>query len=814
MTDTTLLRERDASGERDVPLRERARPRLDLARTMADDCAQLFVDAADTFDAHRRTARLLGGHVDEDLARFAFWTPELKDEGVSDAGVFLEVLSPVGPNGTDGTDGAGPLDLTRAGQDARFHRVWLPVARHEFYTFAVVEGLRAGTRETVGDFYALSWRDRDGVWHRILDPLAASLPYGAFAPAELLDAGNLHAGRRDGKWFADFAGDGAEVRRRPPPTNILQVHIPTATAGGTLAAFTRRIERLAERVRQGLNLEPADELLLGYDAVQLMPVEPTTVYEAGPAFWQEDDGTDEVTVRLLRPDTTNWGYDVVIAGTAAVNPVLLESGRPHELVDLAAALHTFPDPKMLILDVVFGHSDNQGVGALNRYFFAGPNMYGQNLDYRNLAVRAILLEMQRRKVDFGADGVRVDGAQDFKFYDAGRGVMVHDDAYLDAMSDIVQEVAGAAYRPWFIFEDGRPWPEPDWEIASDYRAVIRHQADTDPDVFQWGPLTFAHNTPFLYTFWLSKLWRIREICERGANWISGTANHDTLRRGTQVDPLLNINNRLGSTHMEILDHAYDNPAANALTYAALPGVPMDFLNATARASWGFIRNQDDRWGVKVVAEEAISLGWQVDDYSYSLPASFRRLKALGFATRDELARFFEFLPALVTVTAYDLDQIARLLNVAEPPLAGPQPYSVERLKEVARAWMDDMHEYCNVGHALSSLVPGNVAFSHAVRELRRARPWLRANLGPHDRFDHQRPVDGRTLFTALRHGPDGSALLTVTHMEGAPTPPFDPLADLDGQWRLLLKSPGVAPDYEGGPVILQDSDALIFERAA
>jgi hypothetical protein len=30
-------------------------------------------------------------------------------------------------------------------------------------------------------------------------------------------------------------------------------------------------------------------------------------------------------------------------------------------------------------------------------------------------------------------------------------------------------------------------------------------------VFQWGPLTFAHNTPFLYTFWLSKWWRIREI---------------------------------------------------------------------------------------------------------------------------------------------------------------------------------------------------------------------------------------------------------------------------------------------------------------
>ncbi len=57
---------------------------------------------------------------------------------------------------------------------------------------------------------------------------------------------------------------------------------------------------------------------------------------------------------------------------------------------------------------------------------------------------------------------------------------------------------------------------------------------------------------------------------------------------------------------------------------------MDFLNATARASWGFIRNQDDNYGVKVVAEEAISLKWQVDEYAYSVPGNFRRLKELGF----------------------------------------------------------------------------------------------------------------------------------------------------------------------------------------
>ena len=57
------------------------------------------------------------------------------------------------------------------------------------------------------------------------------------------------------------------------------------------------------------------------------------------------------------------------------------------------------------------------------------------------------------------------------------------------------------------------------------------------------------------------------------------------------------------------------------------------MRRRARA-WGFIRNQDDRYGVKVVAEEAISLKWQVDEYAYSVPGNFPRLKALGFETRE------------------------------------------------------------------------------------------------------------------------------------------------------------------------------------
>ncbi|MEC9431620.1 MAG: glucosylglycerol hydrolase [Pseudomonadota bacterium] len=783
----------------------------DASDALATACRETLASAASSFDAARALARRMGGLVTgPGKAEFGFWAPELLEARVPDGDIFLEVLQP-----------DAQFSLTVSRQNARFRRTRLPVSRVDAWVWCAVDGIRAGTRDVIGDFYALAWRDGEGEWHRIFDPLAASVPFGVFAPAELYDLAAMQAARTDKAYFEGLAPgpDGAPAKLGPA-VNILQIHTPTATAGRTLASLARQIEHLADRVRHGGAIEPADRLFMGYEAVQLLPVEPTTVYEAGPAFWEDEGDYGEVlTADLRRPDTTNWGYDIVISGMAAVNPALLESGRPDELADLIAALHNFPGgPKKMIFDVVYGHSDNQGLEALNRHYFAGPNMYGQNLAYRNWTVRAIMLEMQRRKVDFGADGVRVDGAQDFKWWDADAEVMRHDDDYLQEMADVVQEVAGVKYRPWFIFEDGRPWPQEDWELSSTYRAVIDNQRDDD--VFQWGPLTFAHNTPFLYTFWLSKWWRIREMVERGSNWISGTANHDTLRRGTQINPKLNINTRLGETRMDILDHAYDNPAVQMLTYAAFPGVPMDFLNAMARASWGFIRNQDDKYGVKIMAEEAISLEWQVDDYAYSFPGAFSRLKALGYETRDDLERFLHVLPALVEVTDYDLDVIASLVNAVEPPLAGPSPFTPAALKVIARAWMDDMHDYCNVAGYLNRLTERQTAFALALREFRAARPWLRQNFAWGDQFTYVQPVDGTVLFTSFRQGPDGEQVYMVAHMEGAETADFDPLnlhhqaADGQGGWRVALATPQIGDDYQGGPIVLRDSMGVVFTRPA
>lgn len=778
--------------------------RLGALRIVGNDGAAAQDGGAQTGGLRADRLYADGSQADGSLCEAIFWAPELLERRVHDGDVFLEVLQV-----------EDEIALGRARQTLRFRRTRLPVARVDAWCMAAVRGMTAGTREHVGDFYALNWRDAEGMWHRILDPLAASLPFGAFAPAEYYDLAAMQAARGDADYYAGLP-EGA-VHKFGPATSILQIHVPTATAAMSLAGLTRAFEQLAERVRAGGPLDPADRILMGYDAVQLLPVEPTTVYEAGPDFWTEQDDDDGiVTVDIRRPDTTNWGYDVVIAGSATVNPALLESDRPDELVDLAAALHNFPgQPRKLILDVVFGHADNQGLGALSHHYFAGPNMYGQNMNYRNPVVRAILLEMQRRKVDFGADGVRVDGAQDFKWWDADAQMLRHDDEFLQEMADIEQEVCGRRYRPWFIFEDGRPWPDEDWELSSSYRAVIETQRDDD--VFQWGPLTFAHNTPFLYTFWLTKFWRIQEIVSHGANWISGCANHDTLRRGTQISPKLNINTRLGDTRMEILDKAYDHPAAQMMTYAAFPGVPMDFLNAMARAAWGFIRNQDDKFGVKVVAEEAVSLRWQVDDYTYSRPGEFQRLKALGFHDRESLGRFCHVLPALVEATDYDLDVMAKLLNAVDPPLEGPEPYDPAALKRFARAWMDDMHDYCNVSKYLDRLGDAHTDYMLGLRRFRAERPWLRGNFGPDDRLDWRRPTEGAVVFCCLRRGPDGEQVYAVAHLEGKPLVDVDPLdfplPGLDGGgWHVALRSPPIGSDYLGGPLTLGDGMAVLFTR--
>ncbi len=780
------------------------------------DWAQQTIQAADTpFKAAQTLVTRLGIHKDPDsgLAEVGFWVPELHEQGVAPDAVVLECFTPL-----------EPIDLEANAQQIRFSRERVPLRLIGDYAWGVIDGMQAGTREQLGTLYWLAYQDADGAWHQAMDVLAYSVPYGCFAPSEYYDIAAMQAARPDAAHFRQRLDAQADKQGIPvvrAPLNILQIHTATATAEGSFAGLARLYRRIADKLRAGQPLTPAEQHFTGYDAVQLMPVEPTIEYEGGPRFWEMAADTapdaEDLTVSLRAPDMSNWGYDVLIAGSAAPNPVLLGSKRPDELIDLIAALHDFPGkPIKVLFDVVYGHTDNQALPLMNHHYFAGANMYGQNLNYLNPVVRATLLEMQRRKHNYGLDGVRVDGAQDFKNWDPESDSLWHDDEYLQQMSDVVQEVAGVRYRPWMIFEDGRPWPRDDWELTSTYREVTKQQ----PDIFQWGPLTFAHNTPFLFTFWIMKWWRIREVLDYGGRWITGVANHDTLRRGTQVDPESRINTYLGRTLPEILRNAYDNPAANLFAYGIMPGLPMDFINASMRAPWSFIRNTDRRWAVKVVSEEKFLLDWVMDEARFSHPDSLPRLKGMGFATLEGLKRFMKALDAAVRMTDYDLDNMAQVMQAVTPPLEGPA-LSAESLFEMAHAWMDDMHALCNVSRYMADADPDQAAFNLAVRKFRRARPWLMDNLRPQDRFSYRYPSEGTIIFYGLRSAPDDrEQVFFVANMEGAPrelnlsqlleTMGADPAAQV---WKLALSAPGLQVRGTSTPLTLRNGQGAVFTRA-
>ncbi|MCB0034328.1 MAG: hypothetical protein KDE51_09925, partial [Anaerolineales bacterium] len=764
---------------------------------------------ATPFAAARQLVQRLGAHWKNGRAEFGFWVPELFEADIPAERIFLEILSP-----------SRPLDFQAAQQTITFKRERLPLLRDEDYVWGVVDGLTAGSRQQVGTFYWLAYQDREQQWHHIIDPLAYSVPFGAFAPAELYDIDGMLAQRGDKEHFrhlemATTAADG--IPRLDAPTNFLEIHTNTATAEGSLASLTRLYQHIGEKIEAGEPLTAAENTFIGYDGVQLMPIEPTIVHEAGPAFWETDSNDPDapsIEVTLRKPDTSNWGYDIVIAGSPAPNPIVLASKRPDELLDFIVAMHNFPGkPIKVIFDIVYGHNDNQSLRWMNRFYFAGANMYGQNNNFLHPVVRAVLLEMQRRKSNYGVDGIRVDGAQDFKYWVPETDELLHDDEYLREMNDLIQEVDGVKYRPWMIFEDGRPWPRADWELASSYREVTKQF----PNVVQWGPLTFAHNTPFLFTFWISKWWRIRELMQVGSHWITGCSNHDTLRRGTQVDPEARINTFLGDSLPEIFANAYDNFAAVTFTYAFSPGVPMDFVQASMRAPWSFIRNTDDKYGVKVVSEEAYFLDWLVTNGRFQADDAFPRLKALGFSDVRSLKRFMRALDGAVKTTDYYLESMVSLLNALEPQLPA-YPFTVTKLKAIAKAWMDDMADYCNVSHWAESLEEAHTLSRLKIRNFRRERPWLRGNLAPQDHFDYLYPTDGTIIFYGLRNAPDGrEQILFVANMEGKArqlTPAALPIDNLTAAgWELALAPAALTNATISESVTLHDSQALVFVRA-
>jgi hypothetical protein len=786
-------------------------------RTLSDATAALVdrqrevLDAhADRFEAAKVLTTHLGAHWRDGHAEFGFWTPQLVD-AVPESAVRLELLTPT-----------EDVDLTADEATVEFDRTFVETRREGEFTWAAVEGVRPGTREQLGTLYRLSYTV-DGERETITDPFADSLPFGAYGPPELYDMARLDEERGDRDYFQRLEQDGVEpaaseddgLPRFEPATSMLEVHPGTATESGTLAGLTRLFETIGGKESAGEELSPAERNFAGYDAVQLMPVAPITQNEDELGYWLPQAVTeDSLLATVHRPDMVNWGYDIVISGFGTVNPAVLETRRPDELVDFIETLHTLPEPVKVVFDIALGHADNGALPLLNDEWLTGPGMYGQELDYTQPVVRAGLLELQRRKMDFGADGIRVDGAQDFTNWDPDAEEEWHDDEYLAEMDRVTQEVAGVEYRPWMIFEDGRPWPRSDWELASTYRTLI----DQHPHAYQWGPVTFAHNTPALQTFWATKWWRVREVADMGANWISGVANHDTIRRGTQLEPeppfsQPQINRYLGESEPEKLDRAYNNPASTVLFHALLPGCPMDFTHANMRAPWGFVRDTDAVWNLKVLAEEENFPEWQIRPAEFHDDAHFRRLKGWGFESRDQLSDFLSLLARAVEMTDYDKADIATLLDTMGTPIG--DGLTVAELERLGRDWMRDVADFANLTHWHDQQDDERTAFDRAVRQFRHDHDWVVSAFDGDDTLAYVYPTDGTVLYYGHRTAPDDSEeLLFVANMEGvAETVTPTALAGVDGDgWELALAAPGLAVESADEPLELADSDVALFVR--
>jgi hypothetical protein len=781
----------------------------EATKRLGDELRSLFDSAPADFSRARELAPFLGVHLlEEDRARMVFWTPDARAgsaDGDSSVTLRLYRLKEFSSWPTEG--------------NIRFTVTSLSMETRGEFAYAVVDGLRFGNEASVGDLYELSYSGADGNPVYEPDPLAWSVPYGGAAPGELFDVQGMLAKRTDSGYFAPELLD--DEGRVSAPAYMMEIHPGTASPDGSFAGLADIYTDIGGRIRGGEPLDAWQQAYAAYDAIQLMPIEPTIGYEGGPAYWTASapEYSGEIEVAAKRPDGINWGYDSLISGSPAPQPSYLRSGRPNELLSLIETLHSFPGGGIkVVLDVVYGHLDNQSLDCMNSRYFAGPNMYGQDFRYRDPMVRIMVLEMLRRKSSYGIDGIRVDGAQDFKFWNEDTQSLEHDDDLLELMNSIRVKAGNLEYIPWMIFEDGRPWPREDWELASTYREITRRLTN----VYQWGPLTFAHNTPFLFTFWVSKWWRIQELCKHGGRWITGTSNHDTLRRGTQVHPESRMNTYLGNDLPEIFARGYDSAAAH-LFDTIMPGIPMDFLQANLRVPWSFIRNTDRRWAPKVMAEEAFFLDWALRDDRYRDDWVFPRLKKLGFASLSGLKTFCRSLANCLEVSEFQGERTAKLMNRVEPSLQGPTELDGDTLVEIGRRWMEDVRDFCSVHHWKEAVETAPIEFAGNLRRLRIDRRWLMESMGPQDlllRWDGARAA---IVIAVYRRNPAGTqSALMVANMEGAQNEvsldelqfPEHIRQDLREEgWTLAAASPGLrAPAQPKGRVELENASGALWTR--
>jgi len=755
-----------------------------------------------SFKRARQLVQKLGCSVAGDQTRFLFWNPEFKDAVSAD----LEIFVP-----------GRYLNFDKPEQHSIFHYRKFPLHVEGEFAAIVIDDMPAGKKEAFGALYQARIFYNNDRTKIIRDPMAASLPYGIFAPAEIYDIDSMLSKRKDAAYFKNLEKNLSDDRRIKPSVNLLEIHVQTATRQGTINSLNERYTQIASKMRSGAELTPDEKNLTGFDAVELMPLEPVIEHPGNHNFWDpvnipKKDG-EEITVRLRRPKVLNWGYDVTIYGSAAVNPSLLSTGRPDELLELIETLHNFPKPMKVVLDMVFGHAHTMAQQVLPDIYFSGPNVYGLDIRFQHPMIRAIVLELQRRKINFGFDGIRVDASHDINYFDKNKKKPVCDDDYLEAMSDVLQSAGEVDYRPWMIFEDGRPWPRDDWTLACTYRDVTKNQ----PHAFQWAPTIFAYNTPYSYTYWVSKWWRFHELTLFGDKWISGYANHDTIRRGTQADPgEIHVNTHLGNSLKMVMENAYNNPSATLLMHGFMPGVPMDFLQALGHTPWSFIRDTDKEHAVKVVAEETNFLKWQVTENEFRQSRFFKRIKGLGFQSLEELREFSDTLYYLGKATGFSLSDIISMLKSSTKTYAKSE-WDLNKLNSFTTAWMLDINDYSNVDNHSQYLNSKKAAFNLEVRNFRLNNPWLINKFQGKDRISYVEPINGTVIYFGYRQDPgSGKEIAFVANMEGQARQivPSDLLQlDIDlKKWKVACSTPSITRKNIHEPVRLSSSQGFLFEK--
>lgn len=701
-----------------------------------------------SFEKQEQLATKLGATYQNGLTTFGFWAPELSEQHIANDKVFLEVFTPL-----------TEVNFRATNQKVTFRRDTVHLIKHGDFYWGVVEGVKAGNKNDCGSLYWIKYKNKHNQSKYIIDYLSNSIPYGIYSPAEVYDLDTMFAQRSDTAYFKNITPNS----RLPLPSNILQVHPQTATNEKTLEGISNTYNNLKEKINGGKELSKNDKPFLNYDAVQLLPVMPMIEYEKVSPFFKivERPSKNETVAELRKFDITNWGYDIAIAAASAVNPGVLGSGRPNELLELIETLHNFePKPIKLILDIVYGHVDNQGERYLHPRFLSGSGLYGKEINFNDDTVRAMLLESQRRILRYGFDGFRVDASQDITRWDESGKKKVYDDEYVDRMNTIPARVGDLEYLPFMIYEDGRPWPRDDWNISATYLEVHKR----NPNAAQWNPLAFANNKAYQYGFWVERFWRVREIANQGSRWATGLSNHDSLRSPSHNNPKsLPPNTALGSNLPEVVKRAYNNPVSRLLDYGFMPGQPMEFINASAEAPWTFYRNWDDTYGVKIFIEEGYFWDWFVRDSDYKDHRFFKQLKEKGYNELGQVMGLLHGLRNAMNLVGYRLDKMLNAIKLKRRHY--PIPTSADDLKAIARAYMADVHEFCNIQHHIDALDSSINDFNYEIRSFRQQQQWLRQDLKDNDFFDFLPVTDAAVIYYGQRSDGD-KTLYFVGNMEG------------------------------------------------